>query len=334
MQFSGKTCKTCGFNFDSTSALFRSSKRFRLCNSGHLWVNCRCDSTLLFRNALKEPWFSESLSQTSSNAQKFFAALKSPEHLPMPSSEIIKLIDTIDLIKEIAELAKAINVDKNIAQKLIITASLISKAKAGAPIDAIDHAIAYMGINSGKEIIKTFLLKSTIPASAVSQEFWIKAESTASIAAHLAAFINFPQESWGKIYVAAKFANIGKMVLYVTNLDSFKKITELSSTKALAYREAEKQSQATPHEALSELALCLWGHKQDIIKMAGEHHRDPLGLPPRSSIEDWEIVALANQLAHWRHLEPHLIDEKYMLRLLRRFDISSDAAEAIVLGKK
>lgn len=321
-----KKC-SCGRMYVSSEDIFQKSQRFRLCNRGHLWANCECKSTLFYKDAISQPWFSECLYRASSDAREFFSILKSPERFPRPPGSSIEKLEKVLETTEATTFIRSIKDDPRIAGKIVGAANIAASIRDNSCIKDLGHAVIYLGLKTCKDMLNVFELSQCLPSTAASDHFWEKSRATANLATSIASRIFSSNEKLGEAYIAGLLANIGKLVLLSVNEGQFQEISRLlnDAQKPMSYISAEQSVGATPHQVLSEITLCFWGIEPELIDAAGYHHREPMSDGER--IELWEIVALANQLSHWAMLEPHMMNDGYFKRLLYRFKWTERMAE-------
>lgn len=167
-----KTCNTCGRKFMSPEDFLHHTSRWRICESGHLWFNCLCNSTNMIIKG-KYEWYDPNR-QLSGTAQSIFNQIPNIKALPRIPSYVMEIQTLIqDENISATKLAAVAKHDPLLAgQVLKIANSRV--ASRGTRIESLAHAITFIGIPALKDIVllaalKTFKLKCKVFNA---EKFW------------------------------------------------------------------------------------------------------------------------------------------------------------------
>lgn len=313
-----KTCNNCGFKFKSDEDYLNHSNKWRQCTSGHLWFNCRCDSTLILRKG-KYPWYKPELSMNV-KGRSIFAKLNGKDsipHLPTQILQIQQALSNPELTN--TDLADKVIQEPMLASEVFNMAN--NKISSRAPkIDSMHHAIAFIGRKPISDMaftagLRAFRLKTKVFTKKV---FWEESFQAASIASFLHKKFDFdlPRDH---LYVATVLANIGKIIGSICMPD--KTDQAYSRTKAnknsISWHQAEQELEIPPHTALADIGGALWGLPGFVIEAATKHHQ----IDPRTnSVQLFEAVGLAIQLRHRWQKEPLRVDQSVLEGALRKIN--------------
>jgi HD-like signal output (HDOD) protein len=186
-------------------------------------------------------------------------------------------------------------------------------------IDKVEHAVAYLGKKSTAEVVLTAGVKSLPIKTSVfkSDTFWVESFLVGDIAEYLCEKFQV-KFSRDEVYLGASLCNIGKFVLAFFMPDTLDRILErLQSPKQLStWRAAEEAVGSPDHSILGEIGCAFWGlplYVSDACRFHHEHSQiRPSGF---QGILPGEIIALANQFAHWVLLRPERIDQIHFEKL-------------------
>src|SRR6478609_2691095 len=88
-----KTCNTCGRKYMSPEDFLHNTSRWRICESGHLWFNCLCNSTNMIIKG-KYDWY-DPTKQLSDSAQSIFNLIPNMKELPRIPSYVMEILTLI-----------------------------------------------------------------------------------------------------------------------------------------------------------------------------------------------------------------------------------------------
>ncbi len=323
-----KICDSCGQEFHTQDDFLKYSSRWRICDSGHLWFNCQCGSTLLIRKG-KHDWYSPEMALTSDRSKSLFNQLSMGQVLPHIPSAIMLIQQKLD--DENASSLILANVTKKAP---LIAASILKMANSLKPIDtpeitSLEHAISFVGINTLKDLVHSAGLQSFRFRSIIfdSDRFWSESMLRGQIAERLARQFNktIPRD---QVYLAATLCNIGKAVMAICFPEHIDKIeSEIRNPKILGtWLDGEKRNDFYDHRILGEIGGAFWGLPDYVLQTSLEHHDMPKLVQLPQAIH---IVNLAKQLTHWVNCEPHLIEQESLERLKEIFHLSEKDLEAL-----
>lgn len=308
-----------------------NTSRWRICDQGHLWYNCSCHSTGIIIKG-KFDWYNPA-NQMSEEAQSIFNRISEKTQLPrLPNyvMELQKLMEDPNASTD--QMAALIKYDSLLAATVLRVANN-QKTRDGQLIRSLSHAIAFIGLESLRDMViiaavSRFELKTKIFSG---KNFWDKAFLTGRIAEYfIARFkLDFTPEQG---FLAGSTCNIGKIVqaivdpktadLYASDLENLSILGNWSA--------AEKRNKGHQHTVLGEIGAAFWGFPEELLESISLHHESPLGVRIKD-IALWEVAGLANQFSHWISLDTHQIDQTLFQDQLRRFKISEQQLDSIIM---
>lgn len=319
-----KICDSCGQEFHTQDDFLKYTKRWRVCDNGHLWFNCHCGSTLLIRKG-KHDWYSPEIALTSERSKSLFNQLGMDTVLPHIPSAIMQIQQKLD--DENASSRILANITKGAP---LIAASILKMANSLKPIrtaeiTSLEHAISFVGVNTLKDLVHSAGLQSFTFNSKIfdSTKFWQESMLRGQIAERLAREFNqdIPRD---QIYLAASLCNIGKAVMAICFPEATDKIeSEIRNPKILGtWTDGERRHDFYDHRVLGEIGGAFWGLPDYVLQASLEHHDVPKSKsqPPQITT----IVNFAKQLTHWVNFEPHLVEKESVEQLKDIFNLSEN----------
>jgi HD-like signal output (HDOD) protein len=312
-----KTCNSCKREFLTERDYLSNTSRWRKCSAGNLWFNCNCGSTLILPVG-KYDWYSpEKL--MGSEAQSIFnklSILKDLPHIPAQVLEIQRLVS--DSTSHTKDIAAAIKQDPFIAAQILTIAQNIAYGRnpSNPPMQSIEHAIVYLGLQSvGELVLSSALRQFKFPESTFDfKRFWHESHLCGAIAEFLNANFRLTLNV-DEVYLAASMCNLGKLVTAFSFPSLASKIQSdvNSATNPISWRAAELSYNLPDHRILGEISASVWGFPSYIIEASMRHHSD---MSPTPTLQLFELVAVANQLVHWvllapSRMEPGILESFY-----------------------
>lgn len=307
-----------------------NTSRWRICDQGHLWYNCSCHSTGIIIKG-KFDWYNPS-SHMSEAAQSIFNKISSQTELPrLPHyvMELQKLLEDPNATTD--QMAQLIKYDSLLAATVLRVANN-QKAKDGQHIRSLSHAIAFIGLESLRDMViiaavSRFELKTKVFSG---KTFWDKAFLTGRIAEYLISRLRLdfmPEQG----FLVGSTCNIGKIVQAIVDpktADLY--TTEMEDTSILGnWSSAERRHKGYDHAVLGEIGASFWGFPEELLEGIALHHLSPR-LAKTAQPGLWEVAGLANQLSHWVNLDAHQIDQALFKDQLRRFKIDEKMLDMII----
>ncbi|RZA12122.1 MAG: HDOD domain-containing protein, partial [Proteobacteria bacterium] len=290
-----KTCNTCLREFLTPEDFLTNTSRWRICDQGHLWFNCSCHSTGIILKG-KFPWYNPS-HQLSGEAQSIFNLVTSEQKLPRLPNYVMELQKLLEDPKATTQqMADVIKHDGLLATSVLKVANS-QKAGDGQPIRSLSHAIAFIGLDSLRDMVivaavSRFELKTRVFSAA---KFWDKAFFTGRIAEYLVKHFQLNVAA-DQAFLAGSTCNIGKIVqalLDPRTVDIY--VLQMEDLKIKgSWTQAEIRNKGYPHTILGEIGAASWGFPDEMLDAIGRHHE--LTTKFKLDIELWEVAALANQL--------------------------------------
>ncbi len=325
-----KTCNTCGRKFMAPEDFLKNTSRWRVCDSGHLWFNCACNSTNMIIKG-KYDWYNPT-KQLSGAAQSVFNQLPNIKDLPRIPSHVMEIQTLIqDENTSAVKLATVAKRDPLLATHVLKIANNLVSTR-GTKIESLAHAITFIGINALKDIVlvaalKTFKLNCKVFDA---ERFWehnfIVGRAAEFLGKHFKLDL-VPDE----VYIAGSVANIGKIVLAMCMPEvADRYATELNDLSKLGtWADAEVRNGGFQHTVLGEIGAMFWGFPEHVTEAIAFHHKMPV-VNDAVPLTLTEVVGLANQVAHWIQLEPNQMDEKLYKAFCARFRLNEQAADKLV----
>lgn len=323
-----KECASCKRSYNSVEDFMTNTSRWRVCESGHLWFNCSCQSTGIIVKG-KFPWYSPT-TRLGVRARSFFnelAELKNLPHLPTVVLELQQLIEKPGV--DSAQIASVMKRNPLIAGNVIRMANDLKRAGASHQISSLEHAVAYLGMDTLEELVLAAGVQSfSFPTQKFNhQAFWERSFLVGRISEGLAKRFA-PHLNPDEIYIAGCLANLGKVAMAIcfpTDCDRVAKEVE-NPKKLPTWQVAEQNLGVYDHTILGEIAAAMWGMPDAVMEATAHHHR-----PGQQSSfkESTHIVSLANQLSHWVMLTPSRIDQPLLAAVSRGFQLTDGDLEII-----
>ena len=323
-----KHCKSCGRDFVKESDFLEMTSRWRLCEDGHLWFNCKCHSTLVIMKG-KFDWYSPDL-MMKGQAKSLFNQLPDLGKLPHIPTSVMKLQQKIqDENSSSIELARLAKKDPLIATRILQVSNNL-RGGGQSKIESLAHAISYMGVNTLNDIVLAASIKgmSFKTAKFDSDEFWFQSFLTGKIVEMLAKEFNEGVLA-DEAYLAGTLCNLGKVVgaiCFPEKSDQIAKRMENPETVG-PWAQIERATGAYDHGILGEIGSCFWGLPEYIMEVNREHHSPVRKNKKKPDL--LELVQLGNQLSHWVLLRPNRIDEDQLGHLLPVFQLSERRLEEL-----
>lgn len=313
-----KKCNSCNREFHTDTDFLSNTSRWRKCSEGNLWFNCKCGSTLLLPKG-KYDWYSPERALGSEALTVFnrLSILKDLPHIPAQVLEIQRMVS--DKTSSTKNIAAAIKQDPFIAAQLLSIAGNISSNRnpGNPPMQSIEHALVYLGLQSVGELVLTSALrKFKYPSSTFDfDRFWHESHLCGAIAEYLNTNFRILLNE-DEVYLAASMCNLGKLVTAFCFPSLVSKIQGDVDAAAnpVSWRAAEISYNFPDHRVLGEIAACVWGFPTYIVEAARGHHSK---MTSARKLELVELVAVANQIVHWvllspSRMEPGLLESFYI----------------------
>ncbi|MBF0440863.1 MAG: HDOD domain-containing protein [Oligoflexales bacterium] len=323
-QFDAKKCNGCGRVFSNVDHFLTFASRFRICESGNLWLNCTCKSTLMIPKG-KYSWYSPSM-KMSENAKTIFnklSNLKELPHIPTFVMELQQLIQNKNTTSK--ALADASKKDPLITAKILEMANHLKPIDDGRAIESLSHAISYIGIQALSEIVTTASLRCFIFESKIfnADDFWKRSTLTGRIAEHMAKTF-LPKAVSYEIYLSGALCNLGKVIMAIGFPDMADKIAKdmKDPTASGSWLAKEKLHGAYSHTVLGEIGASFWGLPEYAAEAAAEHHEMISPKEKTYPITALDIIKLANQITHLVEHNLSQIDRPQLLALSEKFKLA------------
>lgn len=305
------TCLVCGKSYKSEADFLTGTRRWRVCSSGHLWFNCACGTTLMIKRG-KYDWYSPDkfLRDEAKSVFNRLGGLKNLTPLPSSLMRLQQLAQEAETTPQL--LAGELRKEPLLAAQILQMVERLRavRSRTSPPIRAIEHAVVYVGMKSVSEFLASAALRSmTLPPSTFkASDFWAHSYLV-GCATEILVQKHRTQIESDEAYLAATLCNIGKLVSAICFPEITSKIVnEVQSPTVLAsWRAAEKTYRFPDHAIIGEIGASLWGLPDVVLDATRLHHEipDPASNKP---LAIFEIIAVANQLAHLAMMQPHCVE--------------------------
>ena len=328
-----KTCAKCERVFRSEEDFLRDTTRWRLCDMGHLWFNCNCNSTLLLPKGSFDWYTPEKF--LSPDAKSVFNKLAGLiDNLPHIPNQIMKLQtmlqdEEVDIDKVVSELKLL----PFIATEVLKIAENVkaSRSDDDKPLESLTHAVVYIGAKDLQDLVVTASLKAIKLETKIfpKEQFWREAFLTGSLAEALAKKFA-PDINADECYLAGCLCNLGKLLTAICLPDEADKIYQMITDKnnLMDWRKAERKLKAPNHCLLGEIGATVWGLPDFVRDTANKHHGLSDSVDSPRNIND--IVTLANQFTHWLLLQPSRIDDNILNAATKSLRLESRDVDLLV----
>lgn len=329
-----KLCAVCGRRYQSEQDYLVGTSRWRVCSAGNLWFNCSCESTLLITKG-KFPWYSpdQFMGEESRSVFNKLGNLKDLPHIPSAVLEIQRLLQQPDVDPKV--IARELRKEPVLATQILQLAEGFRRTRnpATPKINALEHAIVYIGLKPLSELVLTSSLRTLrAPQSSFDlDQYWTDAYVTGAIAEVLLRRYS-PHLNPDEAFLAACLCNIGKLVIaYCLPNQGNGICRDIAGTTGplISWREAEKKHGVPDHCILGEIAATLWGFPTSLMEAIRKHHH-PVA-PTGAALPLTQITAVANQMTHWVQLRPHLMEHDIISGFKQRVGLSESALDSFAL---
>ncbi|MEZ4743229.1 MAG: HDOD domain-containing protein [Bdellovibrionota bacterium] len=331
--FKIKICSSCKRVYAKKEDFLRSTSRWRVCSEENLWFNCSCGSTLVLIKG-NYPWYNLKTKLGEKNAG-IFHELQKRNKLPHIKEKLMiiqGMLENYDIDMRLIE--KQLKSEPLLALKIIDLANHLRKepiaqykAKEGQLLDAI----VFLGPHKIESVLLIAFIQSIKVQTKVfnPSDFWKQAQYTAWISELLS--YKYHKYDPFEAYTAGFLANIGKIIAAYYYPDQVDIIQSDINTpqKKMTWLESEKKRNFYDHRVLGEIAAAFWGLPEAASMAIQSHHTYQLKRVSKF-IQPCDIVALANQLAHWVLLHPEQIDHRHLNFLLQKFDLNEKKTSQLV----
>ncbi len=320
-------CQCCERIYESPEDFLKGTSRFRVCPKGMLWFECSCGSGLILKKGEFE-WYSPTL-QMNEAAATIFKDVQEIRNIPLIPTAILSLQNAISDDKSSSlDIKRALKEAPNIAMGVIRKANIL-RASSAAEFSSLEHAISFIGRRTLNDLILAETLQEfDFKTHYFSKDvYWQESILTGKIAEYLAQHYA-KNVSKDEAYIAGSLCNIGKVVsaiCFPNVTDDVAKST-LNPRRPKTWVQSEDDLRAISHVVLGEVAAALWGFPEYVVHAISYHHTVPKRVAEISNqeleflddVKDPEtaknptlqqVVAIANQFAHWVMLQPSRMDE-------------------------
>lgn len=327
-----KECKNCGREYRVESDYLKQTSRWRVCDSGHLWFNCSCDSTVMVPKG-KFEWYTpdQVLSEEACGVFNRLPNLGTLPHLPTSIMELqAALADSNSSNKLLVEKLR-----KNafVATEVLKSANNMRAGRA-AEIKSLEHALSFVGRSLVSELALLASLKSIRFRNRVytQKKFWGEALSIAEIAEFVARRYA-PDISSDLAYLAGCLCNIGKVVSALCQPDQLDEVYSLirRNKDVVGWEAAEAELGVFRHVILGEIAGAFWGLPKEIIEVTVEHHKEP-EMARESPFSLSEVVGFANQLRHLVNDASERSDQRLVGLFCEKLSLGQEALDDLIVS--
>lgn len=329
-----RTCAVCKRVYVTEQDYLTGTSRWRVCSAKNLWFNCGCGSTMMILKG-KYPWYSPG-KVMSEDARGMFNSIAAFNELPALPTAVAQLQQSLkDQNVAPKDIATVLRDDPGLAAQLLLAAERLRVVRNAdnPPIKSIEHAVVYVGFKNLDNMLAQAALRNIkLPKSAFREnEFWNHSFIAGAIAEALVRRHKLPIDP-DAAYLAGSLCNIGKIAAAYCCTPELDRISrEIHDPKQLStWRQAEMAINAPEHTSLGEVAASLWGMPDFVIQANKSHHVTPTLKNVPLSLD--EVVAIANQMAHFVAMAPHRIERDILTAYLLRTKTSEADQKEFMLS--
>ena len=246
--------------------------------------------------------------------------------LPSTYARLQKAIATPDV--EINDLADIITQDIAMTAKVL---QLVNSAFFGiySRVDSPGRAVTLLGLDTIKVLVLGLELFSQIKVSEpVFQidRLWEHSLMVGKIAKDIAARQTDEKEFISDTFLAGTLHDLGKLVLFSSLPDQYRRVIDMAEAENITIPEAEKVVFETMQSAVGSYLVGLWGFSGPIIEAIG--FQNNLENYPANCFTPALAVHVANVL-YYQHRPEEVIGRPLRLNMpvLKRLDLQSEVVE-------
>ena len=165
MSSAEKTCASCGKVYKTEADYLSETSQWRICDMQNLWFNCKCNSTLMIRKG-KYDWYSPD-KLMSTGAASIFNKVSQIKDLPRVPAAIMNLQTMLkDENSHMHSIVKEVKRDPFLAAEILKMAEGMKNLRnpSQTKIEALEHAISYIGRNTLGDMVLAISIKKFKPA--------------------------------------------------------------------------------------------------------------------------------------------------------------------------
>lgn len=207
--------------------------------------------------------------------QEFFSE---DTRLPSPPEVALKILDAVKQEENsFDDLARIIMADPALTARIL---KIANSSLFGLPntVDSLSQATALIGTDSLKNIALSFVVVQdfqNVPQGGFDLNFFWKRSITAAVAAEtLAEQISLKDRD---IFVSGLLQDIGELILYLVDPNSFEAIQDEKRVNKMTTCEAEHQQFGFDHTEVSYHLLSVWGLPEKMCQSIRRHHSEMNG---------------------------------------------------------
>lgn len=256
--------------------------------------------------------------------------------LPSPPGVALKILKAVRQEENtFDDIAKIIMADPALTARIL---KIANSSLFGLPssVDSLSQVTALIGTNALKNIALSFVIVKDfqdVPQGSFDLNlFWRRSITTAVAAETLAEYVHLKDQD---IFVSALLQDIGILILYLVDPDSFEVIQDDKRVNNRTSCEAEQQQFDFDHTEVSYHLLSTWGLPEVICQSIRLHHSEELkdDIYSKSAL----ILQLADKISAIYHgLDSNTLSIEVHRRLEDVYQIPSEQAGQFIdiVGEK
>ena len=328
-----KKCSMCNQEYKSSTDVITIGTRIRICNSGNLWFNCVCDSTLFLKKGNYD-WLNIE-DQLSSEARKIYVQNKGLETIPKIQANVMELQEVVENPNNSFDVIKK-EMDLHPTIAIIVLNMASNLNPQGEEINDLKHAMSILG----RTVLSNLILSSSLANIELKSKlykihsYWQEALTTGSISRYI--YLNysndFDSELVDRVYISGCFCQVGKLMGSIFFPDKIDEIFNLVSNPQTmtTWEKAVKITNTPSMVHLAEIASVHWGLPR-YVKNVALYFDDIIQFDNNNGkLEMLECIQFSHLLYHWLNSSPHLIDVSKLQHFQKRLNINDQGLESIV----
>lgn len=321
-----KVCNCCKRIYASERDYLHKTTRWRMSETGDLYFNCSCDSTIVLPKG-KHDWYNPARFM-SAEAASVFNSFAEQKRFPLLSAVAL---DAQRLLSEDGtpqqDIVDAIKLDPVLSLWILEMAD-VSRPKTSAPIRTLLQAINILGRKRLQELITiSSASRFTLGTTDYRPDHYFTSMLMTGLIAQELAAIHGDVTLQDLAFVSGSLCNVGKLlgaISFPQETDKIHRLTQLLSA-SYTWRQAEEKLGTINHLILGEIAGALWGASPEVLKCISGHHA-PLTIPEESNQSKSnllaDLVTFANEISKHVLQNSHLSEPEVHATCLRRFGLT------------
>ena len=249
--------------------------------------------------------------------------------LPSPPGVALKILEAVRQEENsFDDIARIIMADPALTARILKVANS-SLFGLPNPVESLSQATALIGTNALKNIALSFVIvqdfQDVPPGSFDLTLFWQRSITTAVAAETLAGYIGLKD---GDIFVSGLLQDLGILVLYLVDPDSFVALLDEKRVNKKTACEVEKKKYGFDHTEVSYHLLSSWGLPEDMCRSIRLHHSE---IKSEGCDESAVILGVADKISGIYHgMNSNALSKEVHCSLEDGYDLSLERADELI----